>query len=124
MNVHDYLRSKLCDLYENDCIFDKFECTWSGDNKSIMTGSYNNMFTVFDRNNNSEVCMEAAKLSVKKSGGFINPNFSMKFGTYMYVCCVVIFNSILFKLFSISKNDSLEIFSLEIFRWKVFRCIL
>lgn len=29
--VHDHLRSKLCDLYENDCIFDKFECTFSGD---------------------------------------------------------------------------------------------
>lgn len=28
--IHD-LRSKLCDLYENDCIFDKFECTVSGD---------------------------------------------------------------------------------------------
>ena len=23
--VHEYLRSKLCSLYENDCIFDKFE---------------------------------------------------------------------------------------------------
>lgn len=31
INVHDHLRPKLCDLYENDCIFDKFECTWSGD---------------------------------------------------------------------------------------------
>ena len=29
--VHDHLRGKLCDLYENDCIFDKFECTFSGD---------------------------------------------------------------------------------------------
>ena len=28
--VHEYLRSKLCSLYENDCIFDKFECAWSG----------------------------------------------------------------------------------------------
>ncbi|TRY95399.1 hypothetical protein DNTS_017059, partial [Danionella cerebrum] len=28
--VHDYLRSKLCSLYENDCIFDKFECVWNG----------------------------------------------------------------------------------------------
>uniref|UniRef100_A0A8C1SX60 Serine/threonine-protein phosphatase 2A 55 kDa regulatory subunit B n=1 Tax=Cyprinus carpio TaxID=7962 RepID=A0A8C1SX60_CYPCA len=28
--VHDYLRSKLCSLYENDCIFDKFECTLPG----------------------------------------------------------------------------------------------
>uniref|UniRef100_S4RG58 Serine/threonine-protein phosphatase 2A 55 kDa regulatory subunit B n=1 Tax=Petromyzon marinus TaxID=7757 RepID=S4RG58_PETMA len=28
--VHEYLRSKLCSLYENDCIFDKFECAWNG----------------------------------------------------------------------------------------------
>ncbi|ELW63669.1 Serine/threonine-protein phosphatase 2A 55 kDa regulatory subunit B delta isoform [Tupaia chinensis] len=27
--VHEYLRSKLCCLYENDCIFDKFECCWN-----------------------------------------------------------------------------------------------
>lgn len=27
--IHDYLRAKLCVLYENDCIFDKFECCWS-----------------------------------------------------------------------------------------------
>ena len=32
-HVHDYLRSKLCALYENDSIFDKFECCWSGDDK-------------------------------------------------------------------------------------------
>lgn len=31
ISVHDHLRGKLCDLYENDCIFDKFECTFSGD---------------------------------------------------------------------------------------------
>ena len=30
INIHEHLRSKLCDLYENDCIFDKFECTFSG----------------------------------------------------------------------------------------------
>ena len=31
--VHEYLRSKLCALYENDCIFDKFECSWSGNDR-------------------------------------------------------------------------------------------
>ena len=31
--IHDHLRGKLCDLYENDCIFDKFECIWGGDDK-------------------------------------------------------------------------------------------
>ena len=33
--VHEYLRSKLCALYENDCIFDKFECAWSGKDRSV-----------------------------------------------------------------------------------------
>ena len=31
IQIHDHLRGKLCDLYENDCIFDKFECMFSGD---------------------------------------------------------------------------------------------
>ena len=35
INVHDHLRSKLCDLYENDCIFDKFECTFSGNGECV-----------------------------------------------------------------------------------------
>lgn len=33
LQVHDYLRSKLCSLYENDCIFDKFECVWNGSDR-------------------------------------------------------------------------------------------
>lgn len=32
-NVHEHLRAKLCDLYENDCIFDKFQAVWSGDDR-------------------------------------------------------------------------------------------
>ena len=31
MDVHEHIRPKLCDLYENDAIFDKFECVLSGD---------------------------------------------------------------------------------------------
>ena len=31
IQIHDHLKGKLCDLYENDCIFDKFECMFSGD---------------------------------------------------------------------------------------------
>lgn len=33
LQVHEYLRSKLCSLYENDCIFDKFECCWNGNDR-------------------------------------------------------------------------------------------
>ncbi|KAK9060508.1 hypothetical protein SSX86_021212 [Deinandra increscens subsp. villosa] len=45
--VHEYLRPKLCDLYENDSIFDKFECCLSGDSQRVATGSYSNLFRVF-----------------------------------------------------------------------------
>ncbi|XP_039053696.1 serine/threonine protein phosphatase 2A 55 kDa regulatory subunit B beta isoform-like isoform X1 [Hibiscus syriacus] len=45
--VHEYLRPKLCDLYENDSIFDKFECCPSGDGLRVATGSYSNLFRVF-----------------------------------------------------------------------------
>lgn len=48
IKIHDHLRSKLCDLYENDCIFDKFECGLSSDGSHLMTGSYNNQFNIYD----------------------------------------------------------------------------
>ncbi|CAI0462150.1 unnamed protein product [Linum tenue] len=38
---------QLCDLYENDSIFDKFECCLSGDGSRVATGSYSNLFRVF-----------------------------------------------------------------------------
>ncbi|CAI4225329.1 unnamed protein product [Auanema sp. JU1783] len=49
--VHEHLRTKLCALYENDSIFDKFECSWSGDDKHILTGSYHNLFRTYARGN-------------------------------------------------------------------------
>ncbi|XP_077210025.1 serine/threonine protein phosphatase 2A 55 kDa regulatory subunit B beta isoform-like isoform X2 [Tasmannia lanceolata] len=45
--VHENLRPRLCDLYENDSIFDKFECCLSGDGLRVATGSYSNLFRVF-----------------------------------------------------------------------------
>lgn len=35
---------QLCDLYENDCIFDKFDCAFSGDGSHLATGTYSNCF--------------------------------------------------------------------------------
>uniref|UniRef100_A0AAX7UHV2 Serine/threonine-protein phosphatase 2A 55 kDa regulatory subunit B n=1 Tax=Astatotilapia calliptera TaxID=8154 RepID=A0AAX7UHV2_ASTCA len=63
--VHDYLRGKLCSLYENDCIFDKFECVWNGSDSVIMTGSYNNFFRMFDRNTKRDVTLEASRENSK-----------------------------------------------------------
>ena len=46
--VHEHLRSKLCDLYESDSIFDKFQCCLSDDGSHLATGSYGNTFRTFD----------------------------------------------------------------------------
>ncbi|GAA5972070.1 hypothetical protein JCM8115_000813 [Rhodotorula mucilaginosa] len=71
INVHDHLRSKLCDLYENDCIFDKFECTFSGDGKNVLSGSYNNYFHIYDTDATQDIVLQADKsaFKAKKIGG-------------------------------------------------------
>ena len=48
-NVFSYTESlcsffQLCDLYENDSIFDKFECCLSGDGLRVATGSYRSAY--------------------------------------------------------------------------------
>jgi serine/threonine-protein phosphatase 2A regulatory subunit B len=73
INIHDHLRHKLCDLYESDCIFDKFECTFSGDGKHALTGSYNNNFMIYPTNvdgqtgtsGGGEVLLQADKSAFK-----------------------------------------------------------
>ncbi|KAH8926218.1 protein phosphatase PP2A regulatory subunit B [Atractiella rhizophila] len=65
INVHDNLRSKLCDLYENDCIFDKFECTFSGTGEYILSGSYNNYFHIYDVEGQTDVPLQADKSAFK-----------------------------------------------------------
>lgn len=47
INIHDQLKERLSDTYENDAIFDKFEVSFSGDSSSVMTGSYNNNFMIY-----------------------------------------------------------------------------
>jgi len=65
INIHDHLRGKLCDLYENDCIFDKFECVWNGDGKSCLTGSYHNYFRIYDVETTNDVVLQADKSAFK-----------------------------------------------------------
>lgn len=40
--------AQLCDLYENDSIFDKFECCLSGDGQRVATGSYRSALYLHD----------------------------------------------------------------------------
>jgi len=66
--VHEYLRPKLCDLYENDSIFDKFECCLSGDGQRVATGSYSNLFRVFgcSAGSSEATSLEASKNPMRK----------------------------------------------------------
>ncbi|KAH9815585.1 WD40-repeat-containing domain protein [Melampsora americana] len=63
--IHDHLKGKLCDLYENDCIFDKFECTFSGDGKHVLSGSYNNYFHIYDKEATTDIVLQADKSAFK-----------------------------------------------------------
>ena len=45
--LHDGLKSRLCDLYENDHIFDKFECSISRTGKHVVCGTYNDNVNVY-----------------------------------------------------------------------------
>lgn len=65
--IHEHLRPKLCDTYENDSIFDKFEVVFSGDAKNVMTGSYNNNFMIYPSSPDAEteVVLQADKSAFK-----------------------------------------------------------
>ncbi|KAH8081134.1 WD40-repeat-containing domain protein [Filobasidium floriforme] len=73
INIHEHLKQKLCDLYENDCIFDKFECTFSGSGDQVLTGSYHNYFRIYDVNEtgDKDTVLQADKsaFKAKKIGG-------------------------------------------------------
>ena len=65
--IHEHLRPRLCDTYENDSIFDKFEVVFSGDAQNVMTGSYNNNFMIYpsDPEKEMEVVLQADKSAFK-----------------------------------------------------------
>ncbi|KAL4566608.1 hypothetical protein LXL04_030728 [Taraxacum kok-saghyz] len=66
--IHENLRPKLCDLYNNDAIFDKFDCCISGDGNHFATGSYSNHMRIFSYGVGSEdgTTLEASRHSYKK----------------------------------------------------------
>ncbi|XP_038987581.1 serine/threonine protein phosphatase 2A 55 kDa regulatory subunit B beta isoform-like isoform X2 [Phoenix dactylifera] len=68
--VHEYLRPQLCDLYESDSIFDKFECCLSGDGLRVATGSYSNLFRVFGcvAGSTEAATLEASKNPMRRQG--------------------------------------------------------
>ncbi|KAK1363127.1 Serine/threonine-protein phosphatase 2A 55 kDa regulatory subunit B [Heracleum sosnowskyi] len=81
--VHEHLRPKLSDLYNNDAIFDKFDCCISGDGRHFATGSYSNLIKMYtcglggekgtmleaSRNPNSKAQYQAAPRARRSSLG-------------------------------------------------------
>ncbi|KAL0245019.1 hypothetical protein GEMRC1_009099 [Eukaryota sp. GEM-RC1] len=61
VSVHEQLRSNLCDVYKNECIFDKFEVQWSGDDSKFLTGSYGHLFNVYDSQSKNVTTLEASR---------------------------------------------------------------
>ena len=58
---------QLCDLYENDCIFDKFDCCVDGKGERMATGSYSNLFSVIGRDGRTpDIMLEASRDPLRK----------------------------------------------------------
>merc|ERR1712065_120429 len=67
IHIHEHLSSRLCELYETDSIFDKFEVSVSCDGSSLMTGSYGGLFKVYDWSGKTEHTLEASRNVQRKS---------------------------------------------------------
>jgi serine/threonine-protein phosphatase 2A regulatory subunit B len=66
--IFEPLKSKLCELYENEGIFEKFSVSVSKDANYFMTGMFNSNFHVSDRNgdNNNQFELNFDKKTVSK----------------------------------------------------------
>jgi len=57
-NVNDYMEKKLCEVYESETIFDKFDMQVSPDGSMVLTGSYNSSLHLLDITNLSNTSIE------------------------------------------------------------------
>lgn len=83
IHINEKLRPMLCELYESDCIFDKFEVALSSSGDRMLTGSYGNQFSVWNRSGEREMCCslgeECSPLTSSgkgRSAAFCNQSFT------------------------------------------------
>eukprot|EP01121_Diplochlamys_sp_Union-15-3_P018487 TRINITY_DN6726_c0_g4_i2.p1 TRINITY_DN6726_c0_g4~~TRINITY_DN6726_c0_g4_i2.p1 ORF type:complete len:481 (+),score=72.48 TRINITY_DN6726_c0_g4_i2:52-1494(+) len=74
IKFNEHLVSKLCDLYESDSIFDKFECCWNQNSLQLLTGSYNNNVYICDVFGDTP---EIKVLSAVKPGHSLNTEYTL-----------------------------------------------
>ncbi|KAG9393377.1 Protein phosphatase 2A regulatory subunit PR55 [Carpediemonas membranifera] len=71
--IHDSLKPHLPQLFEQDVIFDKFECAVSPSGSHVLTGSYNNNFHIYDRMGRGGICIEASRERATRKRGTKTP---------------------------------------------------
>lgn len=49
INLYEPIKSKMCEIYEKDYIFEKFSIAPSPDSKSFVTGMFNSKFHIYNR---------------------------------------------------------------------------
>ena len=67
ININEHLRPKLCDLYENDCIFDKFQFSVNPNGDRFLTGSYHNGFQIYKKDGSVEASLKATHAPSEKA---------------------------------------------------------
>ena len=65
--VHEQLRPKLNELFDSECIFDRFRVSSSRDGRQVLTGSYNNCCKFYDTIAGTETTVELSKARPKSS---------------------------------------------------------
>jgi len=68
ISIYDPIKTKLCELYENECIFDKFGISAGPDSNQVLTGMFNSNFHVIDikRDTNTQFELNFNKKTVSK----------------------------------------------------------
>eukprot|EP00792_Barthelona_sp_PAP020_P005708 TRINITY_DN2763_c0_g1_i3.p1 TRINITY_DN2763_c0_g1~~TRINITY_DN2763_c0_g1_i3.p1 ORF type:complete len:422 (+),score=91.33 TRINITY_DN2763_c0_g1_i3:44-1309(+) len=64
--IHDHLRSKLFEVYDNNCIDDQFQLCISHDGGHYLSGSYSNTFHIFDSSGTTDTAIEASRTMANK----------------------------------------------------------
>mmetsp|Transcript_52400 Transcript_52400/g.60192 ORF Transcript_52400/g.60192 Transcript_52400/m.60192 type:complete len:433 (+) Transcript_52400:77-1375(+) len=68
ISLYDPIKTKLCDLYENECIFDKFSISSGPDSNQVVTGMFNSNFHIIDvkRDINTQFELSFTKKTISK----------------------------------------------------------
>jgi serine/threonine-protein phosphatase 2A regulatory subunit B len=108
--IHDHIRPRLCDLYENDSVFDKFECAFNHDGSSIISGSYNNYLKVTGLTSDSKSSIGYDLIHADKSI-FRNPSALKRTKSSISASTGSITNSASKSTSSLKKSSSWEDFT-------------